>query len=596
MVSLHDRDHLDVGAFLAEHGIEADRILLLTNLRVLGYVFNPVSFFYCYQGDELACIVAEVSNTFGERLPYLLSPENRDMGERRLSYRHDKKLHVSPFFGLEQSYQWWFSEPGEQLDVRIDLGEGGARPFFATLTGTRRPLTSGTLARALHPLSADAVAGDRPDPLPGGEALAEARAVLPQAAVRARRGIGETVTEVLRELPAGRRVGAGLAERAAIRALGRVEHGALELHLPGGRVYRAGTGDPIVVTVTSNDVFRRLARSPGLGFGESYAAGDWHTDDLPGLIALVVRNLETWRAGSRLARLDRHRPHVSPRQGLRKARANIQYHYDLGNDLYRLFLDESMTYSCALWQEGDTLEQAQERKLRAICEKLRLRPGDRVLEIGCGWGSFALMAAGEYGARVTGVTLSQQQLELARERVAAAGLADRVEIRLQDYRTLEGQFSKIASIEMLEAIGYAQYPTFFAACDRLLAPRGLAAIQVIGMPDQRFERYRRKEDWIQRYIFPGSLLPSLEALQTAMSRASGLMVVGLDEIGPHYADTLKAWRERFFANLPKVRALGFDDRFVRIWDFYLASCEALFRTRAIRDMQLVLGRPFEEPA
>ncbi len=238
------------------------------------------------------------------------------------------------------------------------------------------------------------------------------------------------MTEVLRELPAGRRVGARLAESAAIRALDRVEHGALELRLPGGRVYRAGTGDPIVVTVTSNNVFRRLARSPGLGFGESYAAGDWHTDDLPGLIALVVRNLETWRAGSRLARLDRHRPHVSPRQGLRKARANIQYHYDLGNDLYRLFLDESMTYSCALWEEGDTLEQAQERKLRAICDKLRLSPGDHVLEIGCGWGSFALMAAGEYGARVTGVTLSQQQLELARERVVAAGLADRVEIRL----------------------------------------------------------------------------------------------------------------------------------------------------------------------
>ena len=404
------------------------------------------------------------------------------------------------------------------------------------------------------------------------------------------------MTEALRELPAGRRVGARLAESVAIRALGRVEQGAVELRLPGGRVYRAGAGDPIVVTVTSNDVFRRLARSPGLGFGESYAAGDWHTDDLPGLIALVVRNLETWRARSRLARLDRRRPYISPRQSLRKARTNIQYHYDLGNDFYRLFLDESMTYSCALWQESDTLEHAQERKLRAICEKLHLSPNDHVLEIGCGWGSFALLAAGEYGARVTGVTLSQQQLELARERVAAAGLADRVEIRLQDYRTLDGQFSKLASIEMLEAIGCAQYPTFFAACDRLLAPGGLAAIQVIGMPDQRFERYRRKEDWIQRYIFPGSLLPSLEALQTAMSRASGLMVIGLDEIGPHYAETLKAWRERFFAGLPAVRALGYDDRFIRTWDFYLSSCEALFRTRAIRDMQLVLGRPFEEPA
>ena len=404
------------------------------------------------------------------------------------------------------------------------------------------------------------------------------------------------MSEVLRAAPAGRRIGARLAEAAALRALRRIEHGALELRLPDGRRVRAGTGEPIVVSVTSNDVFRRIARSPGLGFGESYAAGDWHTDDLPGFVALVVRNLEAWRAGSRLARLDRHRPHVSPRQGLSKARANIQYHYDLGNDLYRLFLDESMTYSCATWEAGDTLEQAQQRKLRAVCEQLRLGPDDHVLEIGCGWGSFALTAAEEYGARVTGVTLSQQQFEFARERVAAAGLADRVEIRLQDYRTLDGQFSKLASIEMLEAIGYAQYPTFFATCDRLLAPGGLAAIQVIGMPDQRFERYRRKEDWIQRYIFPGSLLPSLEALQTAMSRASSLMVVGLTEIGPDYADTLAEWRRRFFANLSAVRALGFDERFVRTWDFYLASCEALFRTRAVRDMQLVLGRPFEAPA
>jgi cyclopropane-fatty-acyl-phospholipid synthase len=351
-----------------------------------------------------------------------------------------------------------------------------------------------------------------------------------------------------------------------------------------------------VVTVESNDLFRRLAHSPRIGLGESYVAGDWHTDDLPGLVELVIRNVELWRRGSRLARVERFRPHLAPRQSLRKARRNIRYHYDLGNDLYRLFLDESMTYSCAVWEPGDTLEQAQERKLRMICDKLALRPGDHVLEIGCGWGSLALMAAGEYGARVTGLTISQQQLGLAQSRVAAAGLAGRVEILSQDYRTLEGQFTKIASIEMLEAIGYSQYPTFFAACDRLLAPGGLAAIQVIGMPDQRFEQYRRKEDWIQRYIFPGSLLPSLEVLQTAMSRASELIVFGLEEIGPHYADTLHAWREHFFARLPEVRRLGFDERFVRTWDFYLASCEALFRTRAIRDMQLVFGRPFEEPS
>jgi len=405
------------------------------------------------------------------------------------------------------------------------------------------------------------------------------------------------MSEALRGIPrAGTSFGGRIAERVAIHALAGLRHGALELRLPNGAVHRAGSGEPVVVTVESNDLFRRLARSPRIGLGESYVAGDWHTDDLPGLVALVIRNVELWRRDSRLARVERFRPHFTPRQSPRKARRNIRYHYDLGNNFYRLFLDESMTYSSAVWEPGDTLEQAQERKLRMICDKLALGPGDHVLEIGCGWGSFALMAAGEYGARVTGVTISREQLELARSRVAAAGLANRVEILFQDYRTLEGQFTKIASIEMLEAVGYSQYPTFLAACDRLLARGGLVAIQVIGMPDQRFERYRRKEDWIQRYIFPGSLLPSLEVLQTTMSRSSELIVIGLEEIGPHYADTLHDWRDRFFARLPEVRRLGFDEQFVRTWDFYLASCEALFRTRAIRDMQLVLGRPFEEPA
>ena len=235
---------MDVRAYLAEHGIEADRILLLTNLRVLGYVFNPVSFFYCYQGGELACIVAEVSNTFGERLPYLLSPANRERDERRLSYRHDKKLHVSPFFGLDQSYQWWFSEPGEQLDVRIDAQRRRRAAVLRHPHRTATPFDRRDPRPRAAPLPADAAAGDRPDPPAGRAALAEARAVLPQAAVRARRGIGEAVTEVLRELPAGRRIGARLAESAAIRALGRIEHGALELRLPGGRVLPGRDGRP----------------------------------------------------------------------------------------------------------------------------------------------------------------------------------------------------------------------------------------------------------------------------------------------------------------------------------------------------------------
>ena len=385
----------------------------------------------------------------------------------------------------------------------------------------------------------------------------------------------------------GWRLGARIMERLVLRTLDRLEHGALELRLPDGEVRRFGSGPAVGVTVESRDVFRRLARSPRLGLGESYAAGDWHADDLPAFLELVFRNVEAWRRRSRLARLERIRPHLPPGQSLRRARDNIRYHYDLGNDLYRLFLDESLTYSCAVWEPSDSLEQAQQRKLRMACEKLDLSPGDHVLEIGCGWGSFALTAAGDYGARVTGLTISEQQVALARQRIAEAGLGDRVEILFQDYRTLEGQFTKLASIEMIEAIGYAQFPTFFAACDRLLAPGGRALIQAITVPDERFESYRRHEDWIRRYIFPGSLLPSVGALRKAMGHFE---IATQEEIGPHYATTLRTWRERFLAQLSEVRGLAFDERFVRIWEFYLASCEALFRTRAIGGVQLVLER------
>jgi len=254
-------------------------------------------------------------------------------------------------------------------------------------------------------------------------------------------------------------------------------------------------------------------------------------------------------------------------------------------------LDDTMTYSCALFAHpGEPLEQAQLRKLRRVCEKLELGPADHVLEIGCGWGSFALLAAGEYGARVTGVTISAQQAELARKRVAEAGLADRIEILECDYRLVEGSFTKVASIEMLEAIGEAQWQPYFATIDRLLAPGGRACIQTILVPDQRFARYRATPDWIERYVFPGCLIPSLAALAPVIASASALALYGIEEIGPHYAETLREWRLRYRAAAPELRELGYDERFERIWDFYLASCEACFRTRWLRDAQLLLAR------
>lgn len=376
------------------------------------------------------------------------------------------------------------------------------------------------------------------------------------------------------------------------RVLERIEDGTLVVARPDGAERRFGSGPEHRLEIRDMRFLRRIATRPKLAVGEAYQAGEWTSSDLAGVLELLLRSSIAGRARHPfLRRLADVRPRLNRRTGLLAARRNIAYHYDLGNDLFAAFLDETMTYSCAVFEhEGEPLADAQRRKLRLVCDRLELGEDDHVLEIGCGWGSFALIAAGEYGARVTAATISPSQARLARERVGAAGLGDRVEIVERDFRELDGTFTKIASIEMLEAVGERLWRPFFAACERLLAPGGQACIQTILVPDERFRRYRANVDWIERYVFPGCLIPSLGALTSAWEDASSLELEGAAEIGSHYATTLRTWRERFHARLDDVRRLGYDERFVRTWDFYLASCEALFRVGLLRDAQLVLRR------
>jgi cyclopropane-fatty-acyl-phospholipid synthase len=336
-------------------------------------------------------------------------------------------------------------------------------------------------------------------------------------------------------------------------------------------------------------LFRRLATRGKLGLGESYSAGEWEADDLPALFELLVRNSDAaseqypW-----IRRLFDLRPRLNRRNGFARSRRNIAYHYDLGNELFALMLDETMTYSCAVFEDPAMgLADAQSAKYERLCRLLDLGPADHVLEIGCGWGGFARHAAERHGCRVTGITISHEQAVLARERTR--GLP--VEIVEEDYRAIEGTYTKVVSIEMIEAIGADQFGAYFAAIDRVLAPGGRAAVQAILVPEQRWDRYRRTPDWIERYIFPGCLIPSLEALARAAAKHSRLGIYGVDEIGEHYAETLRRWRSSFHARIEEVRALGYDRRFERTWDFYLAFCEAAFRTRALRDAQLLLARP-----
>jgi cyclopropane-fatty-acyl-phospholipid synthase len=296
---------------------------------------------------------------------------------------------------------------------------------------------------------------------------------------------------------------------------------------------------------------------------------------------------------SRIADTVRHRLKANTISG---SRSNIRAHYDLSNDFFRLFLDRSMMYSCAWYETGaDSLETAQLQKLDRICRKLELSPGDHVLEIGTGWGAFALHAARHYGCRVTTTTISSEQHDFARERFSDDPAGERIELLFEDYRNLRGRFDKIVSIEMFEAVGFAFYDQFFGACDRLLQPDGSMLIQTITMNDQTFPVYRRRSDWIQKYIFPGSALASMSGILASLARATRLGLFHAEDMGAHYALTLAAWRERFHRQQKAVRALGFDDRFLRMWDYYFAYCEGAFTERHISDVQLVLSKVGHAP-
>ena len=345
--------------------------------------------------------------------------------------------------------------------------------------------------------------------------------------------------------------------------------------------------------------FVRAITAADIGIGESFMDGDWTSPDLVALVRLAVRNLRLLDSAhpvlSSVPALLSRIGHRLRANSIRGSSRNIRHHYDLGNDFYRLFLDEQVNYSSAIWaRPEDSLEDAQVHKLDLICRKLQLQPGDRVLEIGCGWGAFAIYAARHYGAHVTALTLSLAQYDFLAQ-LAATLEPGSVQFLLQDYRTIDhramaGKFDKIVGIEMFEAVGLDRYDEFFSACDRLLTRDGSMLLQLITLPDREFATYRKRVDWIQTYIFPGSELASIAEIHQALARSTRMCLVQMENFGLHYARTLARWRERFFANLKSVERLAFDARFQRMWEFYLAWCEGAFLERYINVAQLVLAK------
>jgi cyclopropane-fatty-acyl-phospholipid synthase len=397
----------------------------------------------------------------------------------------------------------------------------------------------------------------------------------------------------------------GFAERMVVRLLEKMPLGGLRMEYPDGRVRHFGEpGAAVTARVFLRDesaFFKRCAFYGNIGMGEAYTDGLWDTNDIAAVIAWFIRNVNSLQgaatssselAGVNLLKIVNWFRHLKRENTVETSRRNIAEHYDLGNEFYQLWLDPSMTYSSARFENSEqNLEQGQYGKYDALCRKLQLKPTDHVLEIGCGWGGFAVHAARHYGCRITGVTISEAQAAYAKKRIFDAGLSEQIEIKIQDYRHITGSFDKIASIEMLEAVGDKYHHSFFAKCAEVMTAEGLLGVQMITVPDCSYRSLKKNVDWIQKHIFPGSLLLSVGRINDVLLATGDLFTYHLEDLGADYARTLSTWHTHFNAALDKVRALGFDEAFIRSWNYYLKYCEAAFASRNISVVQAIYTRP-----
>lgn len=396
----------------------------------------------------------------------------------------------------------------------------------------------------------------------------------------------------------------GFFEKVVLNALSKMTMGRLELSLPSGETLSFGNGEgeiSAVIQVNHSDFFKSIALYGDIGFGEAYTSELWDTPNITNVIKWVLLNIENapFVTGSKVKSLALNLfkwvnklIHIRRANTLAGSQKNISEHYDLNNDFFATFLDKTMTYSSGYFLNENTgLEESQYAKYNRLARQLKIKSTDHVLEIGSGWGGNAIFLAKNFGCKVTSVTISRAQQKLALERVKEEGLQDKVSIILQDYRKIEGRFDKIVSIEMLEAVGHQYLETYFEKCYSLLKSDGIFAIQVITSPDSRYEKFRNGVDWIQKHIFPGSLLPSVGAINSAINKSGDLTMVDLKDLGLDYAKTLHLWFIEFNKNLEQVKSLGFDERFIRKWNYYLNYCEAAFTMRNINVMQMVYCRP-----
>ncbi len=597
LFSLRDKDYLDgpeeplaskVRRYITDPAVT--RIELITVPRVFGYVFNPVSFYLGFDRDDrLVVMLAEVNNTFNERHLYALSDATTDAAGF-IHFQTHKSFHVSPFNDRQGEYLFRVGNHVDGLEIHIDIVRGGETVFQSGIVARRsRPLTDRNLLSALvrFPLQ---------------NILTIPRIYWQAAQLYFRKKMeyfpkpGPDSAMTIKTAPPTTLEKLGI--RIFNRLLSGITSGRLTVTSPDGVTRHHGPGDDgptASLRITDYTFYRRILLDGDIGLGEAYMYGQWDTPDLTAFISFLIANRDAFENGelasSRIKWVINRINHLLRSNTRASSRKNISAHYDLSNEFFQLFLDPTMLYSSGVYEQPeDGLERSQRNKMQRLISLADIRASDHVLEIGSGWGGMAMEMARTTGCRVTSITISRKQLELARERVRAAGLDDRVAIEFCDYRDLKGCFDRVVSIEMLEAVGHEHFDSYFKTIDRVLNPGGRAVIQVITIPHHRYDAYRNSVDWIQKHIFPGGHLPSVEALDQSMQRSSSLRISEKHDIGPHYARTLRQWSENLAGHRGELHAMGFDDVFYRTWQYYFSYCEAAFATRTLGNHHLILQR------
>jgi cyclopropane-fatty-acyl-phospholipid synthase len=571
-------------------------VRLITSPRFLGLGFNPVSFWFVFaqaRDPVPAAVVAEVNNTFREKHIYVL--RECKSPSFPLQYTAIKTFHVSPFNDMQGEYTFTFQDPREGLDICIELARNRAPLLTANLWSDSLDwqISAASLSKFfLHP----------------HRTMTYPRILRQAARLYFRRRLPvhhkpEAHDPMTIRTPTQNQGWLDSLVGFLLPALfRRTEFGTLTLVQPDGSSMRfqgPSPGPQVCLSIHDYRVYKAMGLSGDIGFGEAYTQGWWSTPDLPELLRFFVLNREQMRVSQVLHipspivwTFNTLRRLGGSRNTKKGARENIHAHYDLGDDLFSIFLDPSMAYSCAYFEDQDmSLAQAQEAKYRRIGELLDLQAGDRVLEIGSGWGGFALYAAEKWGCTIQGITLSENQLAYARKKAGESGLENLVSFALMDYREVTEEYDKIVCIEMLEAVGHAYHRAFFAALDRILAPGGQVFLQFIAIYDQRYQAYRFQGDWTRKHIFPGGLLPSLTRVMEVMRDETRFTLRRVEAIGPDYARTLAIWRKNFLDCTDQLEAMGYDQFFRRTWEYYLSYCQAGFSCRVIDDYQILLARP-----